>query len=528
MTFNQHPSQTSAFWQSEFRITEETIELLYRSFLEIGEPRSIEDVGLFFVRKAIEAEEQAIRTELQQGAVYQPDQTYQINDRLVFPRFDFAVGTVTATRAGFNPVDGEFTILDVKFKHLEQSISVAADLTSNHALSTTDTGDDTGEDGTTAAQKLFGQYQHIIRPKVEKALRNRNEFIEFNHMWFLEDMLIDIQEGLLNIVDAAIDINAGPLNVDILIEQLELQKDGTITETLRFSMNHRLSHDSRFINVGIEDSVLWYLNRLKPAEIDKTPAILKIGADMSFDINALNSEIRDLLADIDDEATPAEYAKPVDPSADEVGFVLPYPHKRAGTLPLLPSLKYLLPEVDGTRPMALTLVDGQTGDTMLAWFSGKHTYISGLKPWFEKYDLLSGAFITIKKTESPQKLVINFNPQRPQREWIRTATVKNDRLTFEMKNKSLGFEYNELMVLNEETEDAIRFLQEKYTREQTPLTELLPRIFQELKKLNSQNMVHTNTLYTAINVARRCPPGPLLQALINHPSFAWMGHGYWT
>lgn len=527
MTPNQRPSQTSAFWQSEFQVSAQAVEALYSALLEFGEPRSIEDVGLFFVKQVIDAEEQALKAELQQGEVYRPDQIYNVGDKLVFTRFDLAVGVVVETTPGYNPIDKEFSIIRVEFPQ-NRILSFAANLQSHHELSVIPSHLADGEDGLSAAQKIFGQYQHLIRPKIEAVLRRHSEFVEFNRQWFLSDLLVDVQEGLLNIVDAAIDINAGPLNVDALIEQLELQKNGAITEALRFSVNYRLKNDLRFINVGTEETVLWYLNRLKPYQVDAVPRNLKIRPELAtFNPAQLSDEMREELREIDDESTPVEYARPVDLNADEVTFALSYPHWRAGTIPVLPSIRYLLPDM-GNQLLALQLIDGQRGDTILAWLVNKHNYIFGIEPWLNRHKLPVGVFISLKKTDNPLKFIINFTPQRTQREWVRIATAKNNQFTFELKNRSLPCKRDELIALEEENPEAIDLLWNKFEENQISLFDLIVRVFPELVKLTSQGMVHSKTLYSAINVVRRCPPGPLLYELASHPCFIWMDHGYWS
>ena len=53
--------------------------------------------------------------------------------------------------------------------------------------------------------------------------------------------------------------------------------------------------------------------------------------------------------------------------------------------------------------------------------------------------------------------------------------------------------------------------------------DLLP----ELAKLSPQGNVHARTLYAAINLIKRTPPGPLFAALITQSKFRAMGDGYW-
>ena len=49
-------------------------------------------------------------------------------------------------------------------------------------------------------QEIYQQFQPLIRTKIEKRLHALDDFICFNQSWFLADMLVPVQEGLLNIV----------------------------------------------------------------------------------------------------------------------------------------------------------------------------------------------------------------------------------------------------------------------------------------------------------------------------------------
>jgi len=525
---NQRPTQTLDFWQSKYQVTDEAIEALYNNFLESGEPASIDEVGLFFVQQALEAEERAIRSELQQGEVYQTDQSYEVGDKLIFPNFDYVLGTVIESRAGYNPSDGDFSVLEVEFDTPgKPTLQFAADLKSHHVLSSTYEKEASDNGGVSEVQKIYGLRQHTIRPKVEKALQKNSEFVTCDDQHFLVDLLVDVPEGLLNIVDAAIDINAGPLNVDALIEQLELQKNGKITDATRFSVNHRLEHDPRFLNVGTDHRALWYLERLKPTQVIDPPHNLVVDDQLSFDPDTLPGDLRVFLNEIDDENTPLEFVKTRVPQDEEITLVLNYPHRRSGTLPILPAVRYLLPDNDGDL-LALQLIDGQSGDEVLAWYVGRHNYIFGLADWYQKYNLPVGAFITLRKTDAPLKFVIDFTPKRTQQEWAKVVMVRNNQLFFQMKKRAVSCNYDELMILGEEGSEAIDALWIRVERNNTPLFNLLANIFPELMKLSSQSAVHIKTLYSAINVVKRCPPGPLLQELASHSVFVWMGHGYWT
>jgi hypothetical protein len=523
---NQRVFQTTDFWQKQFQVTDEAIEGLYNIILETGEPMSIDKVGLFFVKHTLEEEERKLRSELEQGKPYSPQQSFTVNDKIVFSHLDYAVGTVVNTRPGYNPKDGDFTVLEVVFEEQNGLLAeFAADLKSPHALLNTN-NHRLASDNTALVQKTYGQFQYIVRPKIEAVLSKNENFVEFNHDWFLADFLVEVQEGLLNIVDAAIDINGAPLNVDALIEHIELQGNGKITETMRFSVNHCLAGDDRFENVGTDDNILWYLNRLKPTQVTQFPRRLRNG-EQSFDINLLDDEQRALLVEIDDETTPSEYAKSFDPEANSVVLVLNYPHRRLGTLPVVPAIRHLLPQADD-RLLALQLIDGQTGDSILAWYVSQWNYIWGLEAWYAKYKLPVGAVISLTKTDDPLKLIIDFIPQRTVQEYVRVALVRNNQLTFEIRKRRLSCKYDELMIVGEEGSEGIDALWEKVERDKLTVYDLLGQMLPELMRLTAQGAVHIKTIYSAINILKRCSPGLLMQELITHDTFVSMGHGYWT
>jgi hypothetical protein len=55
---------------------------------------------------------------------------------------------------------------------------------------------------------------------------------------------------------------------------------------------------------------------------------------------------------------------------------------------------------------------------------------------------------------------------------------------------------------------------------------LLRELFPELAELNPQQTVHAKTLYSAINMLRRVPPGPLFAELVTNPVFVSVGDYY--
>ena len=53
----------------------------------------------------------------------------------------------------------------------------------------------------------------------------------------------------------------------------------------------------------------------------------------------------------------------------------------------------------------------------------------------------------------------------------------------------------------------------------------MAQITPELVKLNPQGTVHAKSVYSAVNVVRRTPPGPVFHALISNRRFRDVGNG---
>jgi hypothetical protein len=86
-------------------------------------------------------------------------------------------------------------------------------------------------------------------------------------------------------------------------------------------------------------------------------------------------------------------------------------------------------------------------------------------------------------------------------------------------------DYDELMIVAGGNQAAV---DEVWVKSQSlPFGRLVADVFRELAKLNPQSAVHAKTLYAAVNVARRSPPGPIFHELISHPYFALVGDAYW-
>ncbi len=114
------------------------------------------------------------------------------------------------------------------------------------------------------------------------------------------------------------------------------------------------------------------------------------------------------------------------------------------------------------------------------------------------------------------------------REWIRVAKVVEGKLTFEMQKRPIGCEYDELMVIGEDKPVEVDSLWIATEETGKPIFEIMREVLPELAKLSPQGTVHAKTLYSAVNVLRRCPPGPIFAELCSRDCFHHVGGGYWT
>jgi len=521
----QRKTQTPAYWQSQFTVSNKDIESIYNQILEENRLFNLDDIALTLVRRQCQAEELAARSEFQQGKLYQPKESYVVGEQVVFPALDFVVGTVTQVRQGNHPGHGAFTIIGVNFENGSFPHEFAANFNQPHPLNLSSQQSLANIQGLMSPEEIYQSYKEFIRPKVKAALGASNDFVTFHDQYFLSDLLPDFHEGLFNIADAAIDINNGPLSVDALIEQMGLAQAKDITDVLRFSVSYRLANDERFDDVGPAGQVLWYLERIEPPEAHHPPRRLQV-VDNQYDVNLLDDDLRALLAEIDDEATHAQDIPAVGSDTESVTVVLNYAHRRVGTLPITPKTQSFFP-ISHFNPVLFEFIDGRSGDTFPGWTVLNDKYVFGLDEWYNKNKLPVGAYINIKRTDNPMRVIVDYQAMRAQRDWVRTVTVSGHKLTFQMNKEAISCKYDELMIIGETNQAQIDTLWINAFEKNLSIYEILCQVFPELSKLNPQSTVHAKTLYSAVNIIRRAAPGSIFQELIKHRCFIPMKHGYW-
>jgi hypothetical protein len=173
-----------------------------------------------------------------------------------------------------------------------------------------------------------------------------------------------------------------------------------------------------------------------------------------------------------------------------------------------------------------SLIDEDSGNAIPGWVVRQGHYVFGLDEFYRKHDLVAGGHLVVRRGEQPGEVIVRALKRRPTREWVRTATASPDgRLAFGMQKRLIGVDYDEQMIVGVDNPAAV---DEVWQRNQSvPFPRLVADLFRELAKLNPQSAVHAKTLYAAVNVARRSPPGPIFAELATRPYYALVGDAYW-
>jgi hypothetical protein len=513
-------TQTPTFWHN-YQVSESDLEYITTLFIEDEQPLTVDQLTLAVMQHRCWQEEELIKRKLARGFLFQPRESYEVGQTLVFPALGYVVGEVVAIRPGHNPEYGEFRVARVRVEGQDAEREYAIELKAPHRLNFE--GDIIAEDGLLSLEELYDLHSSPVREVLEAYLERSDEFVGLAGRWFLKELLLGINIGQLNLAEAVLDMaNGGPLPTKTFLRDLDLPAE--VDERLRtFSLDYALSRDERFDEVGPAGQVLWFLRAREPAEVLFPPRRLE-AASIPYDYKALDGSLVALERELEDEWSGASYA-PVD-ETDQVTLVLTFAHRRVGTLPLTPRLKTFFP-TGRTKRIRFLFKDGTTGDTWPGWVVREHQYVFGLDQWYQSNNLPVGAYIELRRGSEPGVVEIDYQRRRPVREWVRVAVPSEGRLTFEMRKQLIGCEYDELMVVAVDDPAAVDQVWIEAEEKEYPVTQIMYNVFPELAKLNPQGTVHAKTLYSAVNVVRRLPPGPIFAVLMQDMAFLPVGDNYW-
>jgi hypothetical protein len=514
-------SQTPEHWGSAFRFTDDDRDFLLNLFIEDEMPRGIDALALALMQSRAQREEATLRKMQQaQGTLYQPKRAFQIDEQVIFPMLDFAGGRITAIRDGDNPEVGPFKVIQVDMNG-HGLREFAAEFNGNHRLNADDSILSPSESLLTPAE-LYARYGDSLKENLEKTLSASPDFIRLAGQWFPRALVAEINEGHLNLAEAILDMNGGgPLPVEALLRDVGLPPE--INNRLQtFSLNYALHQDDRFDEVGPAGEVLWFLHRLEPTPVIAFPRRLAYAAH-AFDRARISSDLLKIEQSIDDELSDVALAAT---ASDEVTLTLTFPHRNSGTLPLTPRIAKLFP-TGRTQRIRFMFEDARTGSRWAGWVVREHHYAYGLEAWYTANDVPAGAYITLQRGSEPGVVVIDLQGQRQRREWVRVAALKDNHLAFEMLRRPIPCNYDDQMIIVVEDIAGADKLFNQIQERATPTTDLIEQLLPDLAKLSPQGNVHVKTLYAAVNVIQRIPPGPLFAALAQQSVFRSVGDGYW-
>lgn len=514
----QPRTQSSDYWETSFALTDDDIDHLYNYFLEAERPQTIDQIVREIITHRVREDARAIERQLAGRTVYQPDKSYQIGDKLVFPAMRFVHGEVTDTRAGYNPQYGAFNVLQVNIKDKQREF--AADLQIEHPLNGDQSEQLTLVDDA-EIENIIDQYGDIVGETISKALVAHQNFIRLGREWFVKALMAEVNIGHLHLAEAVLELNGGgPLPPEEILPHLDM--DAALDESVqRFSLNYGLLQDERFDEVAPSGKVSWFLHRLEPDEVKSTPERLRY-TSIPYDRALLSPQLGLLVRELDDEWS----AHAAETAAQPVVFTLMYPHRWAGTIPLSSRIRPLFPPSNSPR-QRVVFIDDETNEQITGWVVQEQRYIYGLKEWYAESGIPIGGFVHLKPGPDPSIIYIGYDRRRPQREWVRMASVQDNRLKFELARRSVGCGFDDLLIVGTDVVAAVDALYRRAESNQRSIASLLIEIFPELANLTPQNTVHAKTLYSAINMLRRVPPGPLFAELVRNPNFHAVGDHYW-
>lgn len=518
-------TQTAAYWQEQFALTDRDVSFLYDLILDEGKPVSTSTLALEVIARHCRQEEDVIQAELSKGEVYQPRDSYEVGQSIIFPMLDYVLGHVVGTRPGRNPEYGEFVVIQVEFEDEDEVREYASELKGDHRLNREgDEADLLVLDEMLSPQDLYERYGSAIEAVLVSTLEEHPEFVAFEEEWFLQDLLVSVDVGQLNIAEALIEIKSMPLPTEGFLSDLDLPSE--VSEQIRtLSLNLALERDKRFDNIGDMGRDIWYLRRLTPKVVVQPTARLVIER-VPYDRLDISEDLLLIEREIDDEGSGEDVMGPSRPLY-KTTIALTYSHWRCGTLPLTVRTRGLFPE-SANHHSPIVLIDGQSGNKMQGWVVHEESFVYGLADWYASHDLPVGAFIKLERTRDPRVIHVDFEPRRLKRLWAVVAVVHGRNLTFEMRKLPVACEYDSHLTVSEDSQSAIDRVWEEAQVRGGSLLETMVRIMPELIKLSPQGTVHAKTIYSAVNVLRRVAPGPVFALLSTEPCFVGMGGGYWT
>lgn len=478
---------------------------------------------------ARERQRRQLREQQFQGTqIYRPRESYQIGDRLAFSNMDYATARVVGLRDGTSTDLSPIKIAAVEFENASSRLGPGVrefviDYAAEHPLNDVAANPHPSQLAAEfTVDDILNDPDVNIVEQVNDALERNPDLVRISGTWFVRDLMIEIDIGHLHLAEAVLDMHeGGPLPPELILQEIGGVGDAPLPLQV-FSLNYYMNQDERFDEVGPAGQVLWHLRRLLPRMVRQVPAILQY-EPIDYDRRLLEREMRQLEYDLDDEHSPVTSSRP----DDEVSLTLIYPHRRVGTLPINSETRYIFPEAK-TPVIAITMVDALDKQEYPCWVVHEYKYVYGLAPIYYKHHLPVGAYVYLNRTADPSRIEIEFDNYRPRMEWIPLVQrTERNQLRFQAAKRAIGADYDDMIIVGVNNLQEVDKLGKDVQTSKVNLSVLLRNLLGEFAKQNPQGTVHAKVLYSALNILRRCPPGPMLATLLNNPDFEYVGGNYW-
>jgi hypothetical protein len=531
------------YWRS-FALTAEELDYLHQFILKEGIPQTTAFLAYDLVERRCEQEEACVEEEAVEVLPYDPRHDYRVGQQIVVKvqrglEIVYMQGTVTGKRDLWMRDYGQCQAIRVRVGEDKKATSREYFAAAKKGFDDWKPipveqilGKDWGlgqKDEYVTPGEVFEQFQGYVLRQLSGQLEADARFIGFGHEWFVPELLNPVSEGELAAAVRHIERAGDPLSLQRLAKVPEMPRQDEDFVQI-FSWNYALSRDPRFDNVGTPDAPLWFLRALEPPEaVEKPPRLAIPAVPPTREYQYAHIELEKIGQTIDDEGSEEEAPSPVMAERiPTVEFVLNFAHRSTGTIPLTSRIRRAFPQAGGPRTR-ITFIGRRSGEQMPGWVIHGDKYAWGLREWYDGNLIWAGAYIRLETTENPLELVVDYIPlPRPKEERVRAARVVDGRLKFEWQSRTIPYKYDPLMLIAEtrfEDMDALWLEAEKVGK---PIFEVICDLFPELARLHPQGHVHARTLYSAVNLVRRCSPATVFCLLSQRVCFDPVGEGYWT
>ncbi len=514
-------------WAFDFAISADDIESITNLLLDNETPLTAIELATAIVKARETETRRRLRQQYDGTKLYRPADSYEIGDRLTFAAMDYATGRVISLRKGtstdLSPISVAAVEFDAGARHANGKREFVIDYHGDHPLNNTKLNRHPSQlKAKYTLADIIDDPKTTIVEQVNDALEHNADLVRIAGTWFVRELMVEVGIGHLHLAEAVLDMHGGgPLSPQQILADIGGVGDVPLPLQV-FSLNYAMNQDARFDEVGPAGQVLWHLKALLPRMVLQVPAILQY-QPLQFDRRLLTREMLQLEYDLDDEHSPLTSPKP----EDEVSITLIYPHRRVGTLPINSETRHIFPDAKTPR-IAITLIDLLDRSEYPCWVVHEHKYVFGLAPLYQKHHLPVGAYVYLNRTDDVSRIEIEFDSYRPRTEWIPLAErTDNDRLRFHTAKRAIGADYDEMIIVGVGNLPEVDKLGKDMQNKRITLTSLLRGLITELSRQNPQGTVHSKVLYSALNILRRCPPGPMFAALLSSPDFEYVGGNYW-